>query len=36
MKKMSESDDYFRRTLVDFVRDARRDGLKETLEDGGM
>ncbi|HMM25983.1 MAG TPA: copper resistance system multicopper oxidase, partial [Pseudoxanthomonas mexicana] len=36
MKKMPEHDNYYQRTLVDFVRDARRDGLKETLEDRGM
>jgi CopA family copper-resistance protein len=36
MKKMPEHDNYYQRTLVDFVRDARRDGLKETLDDRGM
>ena len=36
MKKMPEHDNYYQRTLVDFVRDARRDGLKETLDERGM
>ncbi|MBD9481212.1 copper resistance system multicopper oxidase [Pseudoxanthomonas sp. PXM02] len=36
MKKMPEHDNYYQRTLVDFVRDARRDGLAKTIEDRGM
>jgi CopA family copper-resistance protein len=36
MKKMPEHDNYYQRTLVDFVRDAKRDGLAETVEDRGM
>lgn len=36
MKKMPEHDNYYQRTLVDFVRDAKRDGLAETIEDRGM
>ncbi|MCR6627818.1 MAG: copper resistance system multicopper oxidase [Pseudoxanthomonas sp.] len=35
-KKMPEHDNYYQRTLVDFVRDARRDGLGKTVEDRGM
>jgi CopA family copper-resistance protein len=36
MKKMPEHDNYYQRTLVDFVRDTKRDGLAETVEDRGM
>ncbi|WP_334179889.1 copper resistance system multicopper oxidase [Pseudoxanthomonas sp.] len=35
-KKMPEHDNYYQRTLVDLVRDARRDGLAKTIEDRGM
>ncbi len=36
MKKMPEHDNFYQRTLVDFVRDARRDGLAATAEDRAM
>ncbi|MEJ1095616.1 MULTISPECIES: copper resistance system multicopper oxidase [unclassified Pseudoxanthomonas] len=36
MKKMPEYDNYYKRTVGDFVRDVRRDGLSETLSDRGM
>ncbi len=36
MKKMSEHDNYYRRTAADFVRDARRDGLAATLSERAM
>ncbi|MFL6587513.1 MAG: copper resistance system multicopper oxidase [Luteimonas sp.] len=31
LKKMAEHDNYYKRTLGDFVRDAREDGLRATL-----
>ncbi len=36
MKKMPGYDNYYKRTVGDFVRDVRRDGLSETLTDRGM
>ncbi|MBF6025417.1 copper resistance system multicopper oxidase [Lysobacter niastensis] len=36
MKKMSEHDNFYKRTVGDFVRDANRDGLSATLQDRGM
>ncbi|BCT92478.1 copper resistance protein A [Lysobacter helvus] len=33
LKKMPGYDNYYKRTLGDFMRDARRDGLAETIED---
>lgn len=33
MKKMAEHDNFYKRTVGDFVRDARRDGLSATLQD---
>lgn len=36
MKKMPEYDNYYKRTVGDFVRDVRRGGLAETLSDRGM
>jgi CopA family copper-resistance protein len=40
LKKMSDYDNYYKRTVGDFIRDARRDGLAATLADrkmwGGM
>jgi CopA family copper-resistance protein len=41
LKKFSEYDNYYQRTVTDFIRDARSDGLRETLRDrrewsGGM
>lgn len=36
MKKMSEHDNFYKRTVGDFVRDAQRDGLSATLQDRGM
>ncbi|WP_368563799.1 copper resistance system multicopper oxidase [Pseudoxanthomonas sp. UTMC 1351] len=36
LKKMPEYDNYYKRTVGDFVRDVRRDGLSETLSDRGM
>jgi CopA family copper-resistance protein len=33
LKKMAGHDNYYRQTLGDFIRDARRDGLKATLAD---
>lgn len=33
MKKMAEHDNFYKRTVGDFVRDARRDGLSTTLQD---
>lgn len=35
LKKMPEYDNYYKRTVGDFVRDARRDGLRATLADRG-
>jgi CopA family copper-resistance protein len=35
LKKFSEHDNYYQRTVTDFFRDARRDGLRETLRDRG-
>lgn len=31
LKKMAEHDNYYKRTLGDFIRDAREDGLRATL-----
>jgi CopA family copper-resistance protein len=36
MKKMPEYDNYYKRTVGDFVRDVRREGLGATLSDRGM
>ncbi len=36
MKKMPMLDNTYQRTVGDFFRDARRDGLRETLADRGM
>ncbi len=36
MKKMPMLDNTYQRTVGDFFRDARRDGLRETLTDRGM
>jgi CopA family copper-resistance protein len=36
LKKMPGHDNYYRRTVGDFVRDAQRDGLPATLADRGM
>lgn len=36
LKKMPSYDNYYQRTVGDFVRDARRDGLSATLADRGM
>ncbi|AKU52146.1 copper resistance system multicopper oxidase [Xanthomonas arboricola] len=36
LKKMAGHDNYYRRTVGDFVRDAREDGLKATLADRKM
>jgi CopA family copper-resistance protein len=36
LKKMPGHDNYHRRTVGDFLRDARRDGLAETIEDRRM
>ncbi|PWB22777.1 copper oxidase, partial [Stenotrophomonas sp. SPM] len=36
MKKLAEHDNYYKRTLPDFVRDVRRDGWSATLADRGM
>uniref|UniRef100_UPI002739B3A0 copper resistance system multicopper oxidase n=1 Tax=Stenotrophomonas sp. YIM B06876 TaxID=3060211 RepID=UPI002739B3A0 len=36
MKKMAMHDNTYQRTVGDFLRDARRDGLRETLADRGM
>jgi CopA family copper-resistance protein len=36
LKKMPGYDNYYKRTVGDFVRDVRRDGLAETLSDRGM
>lgn len=36
MKKMSEHDNLYKRTVGDFVRDTQRDGLSATLQDRGM
>lgn len=36
MKKMPMHDNTYQRTVGDFVRDARRDGLRATLADRGM
>ncbi|MDR7135735.1 CopA family copper-resistance protein [Lysobacter niastensis] len=36
MKKMSEHDNTYKRTVGDFVHDAQRDGLSATLQDRGM
>ncbi len=36
MKKMAEHDNYYRRTVGDFLRDARRDGLAATLSERAM
>jgi CopA family copper-resistance protein len=33
LKKMPGHDNYYRRTVADFLRDARRDGLGATLDD---
>ncbi|KAB8181825.1 copper resistance system multicopper oxidase [Lysobacter maris] len=33
LKKMASYDNYYMRTVGDFVRDARRDGLEQTLDD---
>jgi CopA family copper-resistance protein len=33
MKKMAEHDNFYKRTVGDFVRDTRRDGLSATLQD---
>lgn len=35
LKKFSEYDNYYQRTAVDFIRDARNEGLRETLRDRG-
>jgi CopA family copper-resistance protein len=36
LKKMSDHDNLYKRTVADFLRDARRDGLAATLEDRRM
>jgi CopA family copper-resistance protein len=36
MKKMPMHDNTYQRTVGDFMRDTRRDGLRETLADRGM
>ncbi len=36
MKKMPMHDNIYQRTVGDFLRDARQDGLRETLADRGM
>ncbi|WP_425479563.1 copper resistance system multicopper oxidase [Stenotrophomonas chelatiphaga] len=36
MKKLAEHDNYYKRTLPDFLRDARRDGWGAALSDRGM
>ncbi|WP_313319620.1 copper resistance system multicopper oxidase [Stenotrophomonas sp.] len=36
MKKMPMHDNTYQRTVGDFMRDARKDGLRETLSDRGM
>ncbi|TWI11488.1 copper resistance system multicopper oxidase [Aerolutibacter ruishenii] len=36
MKKMAEYDNYYKRTVGDFMRDVRDDGLSATLQDRGM
>ncbi len=36
MKKLAEHDNYYKRTLPDFVRDVRRDGWSAALSDRGM
>jgi CopA family copper-resistance protein len=36
LKKMSDYDNYHKRTVGDFLRDARRDGVDATLSDRGM
>ncbi|MBA8683240.1 copper resistance system multicopper oxidase [Stenotrophomonas tumulicola] len=36
MKKLAEHDNYYKRTLPDFLRDARRDGWAAALSDRGM
>lgn len=33
LKKYSAYDNYYQRTVTDFIRDARNDGLRETLRD---
>ena len=35
LKKFSEYDNYYKRTVGDFIRDAREDGLREALRDRG-
>ena len=35
MKKMAEHDNFYKRTVGDFMHDARRDGLSATLRDRG-
>lgn len=35
LKKYSEYDNYYKRTVADFFRDARSNGLRETLRDRG-
>ncbi|WP_333629341.1 copper resistance system multicopper oxidase, partial [Stenotrophomonas cyclobalanopsidis] len=36
MKKLAEHDNYYKRTLPDFVRDVRRDGWSAAVADRGM
>lgn len=36
MKKLAEHDNYYKRTLPDFLRDVRRDGWSAALSDRGM
>ena len=36
MKKLAEHDNYYKRTLPDFLRDAKRDGWSAALSDRGM
>lgn len=36
MKKLAEHDNYYRRTLPDFLRDVRREGWSAALADRGM
>lgn len=36
MKKLAEHDNYYKRTLPDFLRDAKRDGWSTALSDRGM
>jgi CopA family copper-resistance protein len=36
MKKLAEHDNYYKRTLPDFVRDVRRDGWSAAMADRGM